>query len=172
MRTGLNDASNCRPADGAGLFFERHALCRRTITAPALDLQRHRQFAGLGQIRDDEIRIQNLDVVIAGNIAGRHGSGTLLVQAHFGNIARMHADRDRLEIQQDVDDVFLHALDGGVFVQHAFDLDLGDGCARQRGQQHAPQRVAQGVTKTPFERFDHDARMARRHRLYFDDPRL
>src|SRR5208283_5914397 len=104
------------------------------------------------QIRDHEIRIQYLDVVITGNIAGSHRSGTLLVQAYLGNVARVHADRHGLEIQQNVDDVFLHALDGRVLVQHALDLDLGDGRARQRGQQHAPQSIAQGVTKTAFER--------------------
>jgi len=63
-------------------------------------------------------------------------------------------------------------LDRGVFVQHAFDFDFSDGGARQRGQQYAAQCIAQGVTKAAFERFDHDTRMARRHGLYFDDPRL
>jgi hypothetical protein len=39
----------------------------------------------------------------------------------------VQADRDILEVQQDFDDVLLHALDGGVLVQHAVDLDFGDG---------------------------------------------
>ena len=110
--------------------------------------------------------------MVARDVAGRDGSRSLLVQAHFGHVARMHADGHRFEIQQNVDDVFLNALDGGVFVQHAFDLDLCDRGARQRGQQHPAQRIAQGVTEAAFERFDHDTRMARRHGLYLDDPGL
>jgi len=57
-------------------------------------------------------------------------------------------------------------------VQHAFDFDLSDGGPGQRGQQHSAQGIAQRVTKAAFERFDHDTSMARRHGLYFDDPRL
>ena len=38
----------------------------------------------------------------------------------------MHADGEALEVQQDLDDVLLHALDRRVLVQHAVDLDLGD----------------------------------------------
>ena len=84
----------------------------------------------------------------------------------------MHADRDRLEVQQDVDDVFLHALDAGVLVQHAVDLDLGDRRARHRRQQHAPQRVAERVAEAALERLDDHARLARRDRLHLDDARL
>src|SRR6267154_298167 len=156
LRTGLNEASSCS----------------RPITSSALDLQRHRQFTGLGQIRDHEIRVQNLDIVVAGNIAGRHGARTLLVQAHLGDVAGVHADGHRFEVQQNVDDVLLDTLDGGVLVEHTFDFDFSNGGARQRGQQYAAQGIAQRVTKAAFERFDHDTRMARRHGLYFDDPRL
>src|SRR6185437_16670388 len=102
-----------QPADGARLLLESHALRRRTITAPALDFQRHRQLAGLGQVRDHEIRIQYLYVVVAGDVARRHGARALLVQAHLGDVAGVHADGHRLQIEQDIDDVFLHALDRG-----------------------------------------------------------
>src|SRR5258708_1206645 len=144
----------------------------RTTTPAGVDFQRHPQFTGFGQIRDHEIRIQNLDIVVAGNIAGRHRARTLLVQAPLGDVAGVHADGHRLEVQQNVDDVLLDTLDGGVLVEHAFDFDFSNGGARQRGQQHAAQGIAQRVTKAAFERFDHDTRMARRHGLYFDDPRL
>ena len=110
--------------------------------------------------------------MVAGDVARGHGARALLVQAHFGDIAGVHADGHGLQVQQNVDDVFLHALDGGVLVQHAFDLDLGDGGSRQGGQQHAAQGIAQRMTEAAFERFDHDTRMARRHGLNLDDPRL
>ncbi len=110
--------------------------------------------------------------MVAGNIAGRHRARTLLVEAHLGDVAGVHADGHRFEIQQNVDDVLLDTLDGGVLVQHAFDFDFRDGRPRQGGQQHAPQGVPQRVTKAAFKRFDHDTRMSRRHGLYLDDPGL
>ncbi len=54
----------------------------------------------------------------------------------------MHAQRDLLHVEHDVGDVLAHARDGGEFVQHALDLDRGDGGTLQRRQQHAAQRVA------------------------------
>ena len=99
--------------------------------------------------------------MVAGNVAGRDRSRTLLVQANLGDVAGVHADGHRLEIQQNVDDILLDSLDRGVLMQHAFDFDLGDGGARQRRQQHPAQGIAQRVTEAALERFDHDARMTR-----------
>ncbi len=82
-------------------------------------------------MRDDEIGIQDLEVVIARDVAGGHRAGAALVQTDLGHVAGVHADRDGLEIEQDVDHVLLHTLDRGVLVQHALDLDLGDRGTRQ-----------------------------------------
>jgi hypothetical protein len=68
----------------------------------------------------------------------------------------MHAQRDLLHVQHDVGDIFTHALDGRELMQHAFDLDRGDGGALQRRQQHAAQRIAQGQTEAAFQRFGDD----------------
>ena len=59
----------------------------------------------------------------------------------------MHADGDVLEVEQHLDHVLLQALERGVLVQHAVDLDLGDRATGNRRQQHAAQRVAQGVAE-------------------------
>ena len=84
----------------------------------------------------------------------------------------MHADGDRFQVQQHIDDVFLHALDAGVFVQHAVDLDFGDGGSRHRRQQYAPQRIAERVAESALEGLDYHARLARGHRLHLDDAGL
>ncbi len=68
--------------------------------------------------------------MIAGDIAGGHGPRALLVQAYFRHIAAVHADRNRLEIEEDVDHVLLDAFDGGVLVQHALDFNFRDGRSR------------------------------------------
>jgi hypothetical protein len=110
--------------------------------------------------------------MVARDIARRDRSRSLLVQAHLGDVARVHADGDRLQVEQNVDDVFLHPFDGRVFMQHALDLDLGDRRSRQGRQQHPAQRIAERVPEPALEWLDHDPRMARRHRLHLDDPWL
>ncbi len=84
----------------------------------------------------------------------------------------MHAQRDQLQVQQHVDDVFLHAFYAGVLVQHTVDLHLGDRRTGHRREQHAPQRVAERVAEAALERFDDDSRLARRNRLHLDHARL
>ncbi len=93
------------------------------------------------------------------DVAGADRARALLDEPQLRLVARVHAHRHLLEVQQHVDDVLLHALDRGVLVQHAVDLDLGDRRARQRRQQHAPQRVAERVAEAALERLDDDARV-------------
>src|SRR5262249_44024097 len=76
------------------------------------------------------------------------------------------AQRHGLQVEQDIDHVFLHAFDAGVLVQHAVDLDLGDGAAWHGRQQHPAQRVAERVAEATLERLDHHARLARSDQLH------
>jgi len=108
--------------------------------------------------------------VIDLDVTGGDGTWALLVQPQLRGITRMHAQRDRLEVQQDVDHILLYALDARVLVQHAIDLDLGDGATGHRGQQHAAQRVAEGMAEAALERLDHHARLARSDRLHLHHP--
>jgi hypothetical protein len=59
---------------------------------------------------------------------------------------------DFLQVQDDVGHVLDHAVNGGEFVHGAIHLDGGDGRAFERGEQHAAQRVADGVAVTGFKR--------------------
>src|SRR5271166_3737097 len=92
LRTGL------KAPDRARLLFECEPLRRRPIAAAALDLQRHRQLAGLREVRDHEVGIENFDVVIGGNVARGHGARPFLVQADLRDVAGVHADRDGLQV--------------------------------------------------------------------------
>ena len=100
------------------------------------------------------------------------GARALLVQAHDRLVARMHAQRDALQVEQDLDDVLLHALDARVLVQDAVDLGLDDRAAGHRRQQDAPQRVAQRVAEAPLEGLDDDARVLLGDLLDLDQTRL
>ena len=105
------------------------------------------------------------------DVAGAHRARALLRERQLGFFARVHLDRDALQVQQDVDDVLLHALDARVLVQHAVDLGLDDGSAGHRRQQHAPQRVAERVAEAALERLHRDARAVGAERLNLDGSR-
>ena len=159
-------------ADRAALLFERGAIRRRAVATAAFNTQGHGEFAGLGQVREHQLRVHDFDVVVRVDVAGRDRSRAFLRQAQLGAVTRVHLERHLLEVQQDVDHVFLHTFDGGVLVQHAFDLDLGDRGARHGRQQHTTQGVAERVAEAPLERLDDDARLARSRGLHLDYTRL
>ena len=95
------------------------------------------------------------------DVAGADRARAFLRQPQLGLVTRVEAERDELEVEQDVDDVFLHAFDAGVFVEHPVDFDFGDRTARHRRQQHAPQRVAERMAEATLERFDDDLGVTR-----------
>ena len=65
----------------------------------------------------------------------------------------MRLETELFQVQNDVGDVFHDAVDGGELVHRAVDLDGGDGRAFEGGEQHAAERVADGVAVTGFKRF-------------------
>ena len=60
--------------------------------------------------------------------------------------------RNLLQVEDDVGRVLDHARNRRELVQHAVDLDGGDRRAFDRGEQHAPQRVADGRAEAALER--------------------
>ena len=84
------------------------------------------------------------------------GTRTTLGNAQFGGVPRMHANGNLLEVQQDVDDIFLDTFNASVLMQYAIDLCLDDCRTRHRRQQDASQRVAKRVAVAAFERLDSD----------------
>jgi peptide/nickel transport system permease protein len=63
----------------------------------------------------------------------------------------VHADGHVLEVQKNFKHVFLQAFDGGVLVEYAVNLDFSDREAGDRGQQDAPQGIAQRVAVAALE---------------------
>src|SRR5699024_2703902 len=61
---------------------------------------------------------------------------------------------DVLDVQNDLGDVFFHALDGGELVEHSVDADGGDGGTGDGGEQGPAQGVTQGVAEAGLEGFD------------------
>ena len=118
------------------------------------------------------IGVDDLDVVIDGDIAGCDRARTLLAERQGRLVAIVHAQRNLLQVEQNVDDILLHALDGGVLMQHAIDLCVDDGRTRHRRQQNTTQGIAQRMTETALERLQGYLGMPVVDGLHIDDARL
>jgi len=87
-------------------------------------------------------------------------------------ISIVQLQHDPLEVEQDIDDILLHTVNGGVFVQNAVDLDFGRRETGHRGQQHPAQCVAKGVTIAALERLHRYLRVEGGDGLNIDYSRL
>ena len=63
-----------------------------------------------------------------------------------------HLERDLLHVEHDVGDVLADPGEAREFVEHALDLDRGDGGALERAQQHPAKRVAERHSEAALER--------------------
>src|SRR5690606_7920349 len=128
----------------------------RLVTEATFDLQAHVDRCILGQVADHVVAVDDFDVVVDLDVGSGDNTGALLGQGHGGAVAGMHTDRHILQVQQDFEHVLLQAFKGGVLVQHAVNLDFGNGEARDGRQQHASQGVAQRMPVTTLQRLDND----------------
>ena len=93
----------------------------------------------------------------------------LLSHLDLGRLAVEPRD-EVLQGRDDVDDVLTDAGKRRELVRDALDLDRGDRGALERREQHAAQRVAEGVAEAAVERLDHEDTAALVDFLV-DDPR-
>ena len=102
------------------------------------------------------LRVDDLDVVRGLDVSGGDGAFAFLAQDQRHFLTVVQAEHHALQVQHDVDHIFLNAVDGGVLVQHARDRHFRRRITHHRGQQHTAQGVAQGVAIAAFERLqDH-----------------
>ena len=118
----------------------------------------HTDFSALVQGADDEIGIEDLRVTRHRNIARAHRTRTLLAQGHALDGIGLHADGNRLDVQDDVGDIFAYTGDRGEFMQYTVNLHGGDGRTLQRRQQNATQGIAQGQAKATLKRLGDEGR--------------
>ena len=104
------------------------------------------------------VRIEDLDLGAALDIAGTRRPRAFLAQHHALGAFGVDAKRDFLDVEDDVGDIFTNARDRRELVQNAIDLYGLDGGALQRGQQNAAQSVAERHTEAALERFGDDGR--------------
>ena len=116
-------------------------------------------------MRDHVIRIDHFALVREFDIAGRDNAFAFLAQGNRDFVAVVQLENDALQVQQQVDHIFLHAVERRIFVHDAGDRHFGRRIANHRRQQHAPKRVTQGVAITAFERLHDHFRVARRQAI-------
>src|SRR3954471_15944525 len=132
-------------------------VLRRAVAAAAADREVELELGLLLERRDVRVRVEDLDAggqvdVARGDVTG---AGHDQRRLDLGRV-RVHAADDALEVQDDVRDVLRDALDRRELVRDTLDPDGGHGGAGQRGQEHAAQRVAEGVAEATVERLDRE----------------
>ena len=125
------------------------------VAAAAADRQRHLEPAVAGEVRDLELRVQDLELGRRLDVGRRDGARALRRDVHLdlGRLA-VQARHEVLQVEDDVGDVLAHARQRRELVRGALDLHRGDRSALERREQHAAQRVAERVTEAAVERLD------------------
>jgi hypothetical protein len=108
----------------------------------------------------------HLDTGRSRYVGGGDLTGTLLAQVGGDGLVVLARDDEVLDVEDDLGDILLHARDRRELVEHAVDADARHGCAGDRGEEGATERVAQGVTEARLEGLDHETRTELRDVLF------
>ena len=134
----------------------------RDIALAGVGGQFHVERRAFVEVADHQVLVQNFDIACHRDVAGAHfarpGGRKLQTLGAFA----LHLERDLLNVEHDVGDVFTHAGKRREFVEHVFDADRSNRSALKRGQQHPAQRIAERQAKAAFERFGDEGRAALR----------
>ena len=143
--------------DPADLVLGALVLDRGDVATATLDDELELDLALVGQRRDLQVGVVHLDTGRRRDVGGGDVTGTGLAQVHGDRLVVLGGDDQTLEVEDDLGDILLDALDGRELVENAVDLDRGDRRTRDRGEQGAAKRVAQRVTEARLEGLDHEA---------------
>jgi hypothetical protein len=127
------------------------------VAATATDRERDLEPAFRAEVRDLELRIQDLEVGGSLDVGAGDAAPSLCRQPnfHLGRFPVEDADQ-LLQIEDYVGDVLANTRERRELVRDALDLDRGHGGALERREQHAAQRVAERVAEAAVERLDHE----------------
>src|SRR3954470_16843628 len=149
------DRVDRHPAD---LVVGALVLDGRDVAAAALDDQLHLELALVGQGGDLQVGVVDLDAGRRSDVRGGDVTGTRLAQVHGDRLVVLRGDDQALEVEDDLRDVFLDALDRRELVEDAVDLDARDRGTRDGAEQGATQRVAERVAEARLQRLDDEPR--------------
>jgi hypothetical protein len=115
------------------------------------------------------IRVDQFHVMRQVDVRCQHRAFAVLFQGQRDGITVVHLEHDTFQVQQQVDHVFLDAVERRVLVHDAGDRHFGRRIAHHRRQQYATQGIAQRVAITTFERLHHDFGVTGAERLNIDN---
>src|SRR5260221_1692883 len=125
------------------------------IAPAAPDREGHLEPAAVGEVRDLELRVEDLELRGSLDVTGGDDARALGRDVHLDlRGVAVQARNEVLEVEDDVRHVLTDARKRRELVRRPLDLHRGDCGALQRGEQHAAQRVAERVTKAAVERLD------------------
>ena len=141
-------------ADGARFVLFPAAGVGGLIASTPGHADFHLELSAAVQRRDVVLRIHKLHVLRKLKIRGRHLTSAVLRQREGGFVGAMHANGKALEVQKNLDNVFLYPFDCAVLMLHAIDLHVRDGAAGHGGQQDTAKRIPEGMTEAALERLE------------------
>ena len=101
------------------------------------------------------VRIDDANAALVLDVGRGDGAGLVLGDAEDRVLdVFVERQRERLEVADDLVNVFDDARDGLVLVHDAVDAESPDRRAAQRREQHAPHRVAERVAEAALERLE------------------
>jgi hypothetical protein len=146
------------PADRLGRLVAVAAQVARDVAAALLDLDLHVELAARGEMRDLMLGVDDLDIVRRLDVARRDGALALLAQHERDLVAVVQAEDHALQVEHDVDDVFLDAVDRRVLVATTPAIvTVSVGRSRPLTMSsNSAQRVAERVAVAALERPERD----------------
>ena len=121
------------------------------IPASLFDAHFDLQLAAFADGGDVHVRIEDLDIRIRGDVAGRQLSGLVRFEIDRFRVIHVELERNLLQVHDDVGGIFRHVGDRRELVKNAFDLDGRDRRPLDGGQQDPAQRISDGRAETSFE---------------------
>ena len=122
-------------------------LSCRNVAAAALDGQFEFELALRVQRGNVQIRVVEFDAGRRSDVRGGDDSRALLAQVSNNRLVVLGGNRQVLDVQDDLGDIFLDTRNRGELVQHAIDPDARDRGTGDGGEQGTAEGVSEGVTK-------------------------
>ena len=105
-----------------------------------------------------DVGVDHLDLARSRELTGGDLTRALGFEGQEGRLVAVDLERDLLEIEDDVGDVFDDTRHRRELMVGALDLDRRDGGTGNRRKQRPPQSIADGCAPTPFEGLRQEAR--------------
>src|SRR5581483_8632746 len=121
------------------------------VPASALEAHFHLNASAFADRGNVHILVEDFNVSVGLDHAAGHDPRLVYFEIDCLRSFAVQLEGDLFQVEDNIGRIFDHAGNRLKLVQHAFNLDRSDGCALDRGKQHAAQRVADGGAKSALK---------------------